>query len=61
MPVSSLYPDVVMVLSKLDVQGKSFLHMYLCSVAEGGEPRMVITDRRNTPLARRIVMSCTIQ
>ena len=61
MPVSSLYPDVVLVLSKLDVQGKSFLHMYLCSVAEGGEPRMVITDRRNTPLARRIVMSCTIQ
>ena len=61
MPVSSLYPDGVSVLSKLDVQGKSFLHMYLCSVAEGGEPRMVITDRRNTPLARRIVMSCTIQ
>ena len=60
-PVSSLYPDGVSVLSKLDVQGKSFLHMYLCSVAEGGEPRMVITDRRNTPLARRIVMSCTIQ
>ena len=61
MPVSSLDPDVVLVLSKLDVQGKSFLHLYLCSVAEGGEPRMVITDRRNTPLARRIVMSCTIQ
>ena len=43
------------------VQGKSFLHMYLCSVAEGGEPRMVITDRKNTPLAKRMVMSCTIQ
>ena len=41
-------------------QGKSFLHMYLCSVAEGGEPRMVITDRRNTPMAKRVVMSCSV-
>merc|ERR1711962_127927 len=41
-------------------EGKSFLHMYLCSVAEGGEPRMVITDRKNTPLAKRVIMSCTI-
>ena len=42
-------------------QGKSFLHMYLCSVAEGGQPRMVITDRRNTPVAKRVIMSCSIQ
>ena len=41
-------------------QGKSFLHLYLCSVAEGGEPRMVMTDRKNTPLAKRIIMSCVI-
>ena len=41
-------------------QGKSFLHMYLCSVAEGGEPRMVRTDRQNTPLAKRVVMSCSL-
>ena len=45
----------------MSAQGKSFLHMYLCSVAEGGEPRMVITDRRNTPVARRVIMSCSIQ
>ena len=42
------------------LQGKSFLHLYLCSVAEGGEPRMVMTDRKNTPLAKRIIMSCVI-
>jgi len=41
-------------------KGKSFLHLYLCSVAEGGEPRMVITDRKNTPLPKRVIMSCTI-
>ena len=42
------------------LQGKSFLHLYLCSVAEGGEPKMVITDRKNTPLPKRIIMSCVI-
>ncbi|XP_023344302.1 uncharacterized protein LOC111713624 [Eurytemora carolleeae] len=41
-------------------KGKSFLHLNLCSVAEGGEPRMVITDRKNTPLPKRVIMSCTI-
>ena len=56
-----LKSKVTGVTQKNPVQGKSFLHMYLCSVAEGGEPRMVITDRRNTPLAKRVVMSCTIQ
>jgi len=41
-------------------KGKSLLHMYLCSVAEGGEPRMVITDKKNTPIAKRLIMTCTI-
>ncbi len=41
-------------------RGKSFMHMYLCSFAEGGEPNMVVSDRRNTPLAKRIVLSCVI-
>ena len=41
-------------------KGKSFMHMYLCTVAEGGEPNMVITDRKNTPLAKRIILACTI-
>ena len=54
--MTNCYHDV-----KLDsIQGKSFLHLYLCSVAEGGEPRMVMTDRKNTPLAKRIIMSCVI-
>ena len=45
---------------RIALQGKSFLHLYLCSVAEGGEPKMVITDRKNTPLPKRIIMSCVI-
>jgi len=53
--------DEIVEITKWGHRGKSFLHLYLCSVAEGGEPRMVITDRRNTPLAKRVIMSCTIQ
>jgi len=53
-------PDEIAEIVKWGNQGKSFLHLYLCSVAEGGEPRMVITDRKNTPLAKRLIMSCTI-
>jgi len=41
-------------------QGKSFMHMYLCSYAEGGEPNMVITDRKKTPLAKRVLLTCSI-
>jgi len=47
-------------ISKWGNKGKSFLHMYLCSVAEGGQPRMVITDKKNTPLPKRIIMQCVI-
>ena len=42
------------------MQGKSFLHLYLCSVAEGGQPNMVITDKKNTPLPKRVIMMCSI-
>merc|ERR1712130_597251 len=57
-----LYPDTeeILEITKWGNKGKSFLHLYLCSVAEGGEPRMVITDRKNTPLAKRVIMSCVI-
>ena len=41
-------------------QGKSFMHMYLCSYMEGGEVRMVINDRRNTPFLKRAILACTI-
>merc|ERR1711970_1417121 len=56
-------PDIeeIVEITKWGHRGKSFLHIYLCSGAEGGEPRMVITDRKNTPLAKRVIMSCTIQ
>merc|ERR1719483_1678477 len=57
-----LFPDTqeILEITKWGNQGKSFLHLYLCSVAEGGEPRMVITDRKNTPLPKRVIMLCTI-
>ena len=32
----------------------------LISVAEGGQQRMVITDKKNTPLPKRIIMKCVI-
>eukprot|EP00088_Acartia_fossae_P052589 TRINITY_DN59469_c0_g1_i1.p1 TRINITY_DN59469_c0_g1~~TRINITY_DN59469_c0_g1_i1.p1 ORF type:complete len:154 (+),score=23.08 TRINITY_DN59469_c0_g1_i1:32-463(+) len=56
------YPDYeeIAEIIKWGNKGKSLLHMYLCSVAEGGEPRMVITDRKNTPLAKRLIMTCSI-
>jgi len=56
-------PDIeeIVEITKWGHKGKSFLHMYLCSVAEGGEPRMVITDRKNTPVVKRVIMSCSIQ
>jgi hypothetical protein len=41
-------------------QGKNFMHMYLCTFVEGGEPNMVIADRKATPLAKRVILSCTI-
>lgn len=41
-------------------RGKSFMHMYLCSYAEGGEPNMVVTDRKNTPIAKRIIYMCSV-
>jgi len=45
-------------------QGKSFMHMYLCSFVErrGNEDvHMAINDRRNTPFVKRAILACTIQ
>ena len=42
-------------------QGKTFMHMFLCSFCEGGEPRMIVADRKATPLAKRLILACTIQ
>lgn len=44
-------------------QGKSFMHMYLCSFVErrGNEDvHMAINDKRNTPFVKRVILSCTI-
>lgn len=44
-------------------QGKGFMHMYLCSFVErrGNEDvHMAINDKRNTPLVKRVILSCTI-
>jgi len=44
-------------------QGKSFMHMYLCSFVErrGNEDiHLAINLKRNTPLVKRIILSCTI-
>lgn len=56
------YPDLaeIVEITKWGNKGKSFLHLYLCSVAEGGQPNMVITDKKNTPLPKRVIMMCTI-
>ena len=56
------YPDnaEIVEISKWGNMGKSFLHMYLCSVAEGGQQRMIITDKKNTPLPKRMIMLCVI-
>ena len=40
--------------------GKSFMHMYLCSFAEGGDPNMVVADKKATPLPKRVLLMCTI-
>jgi len=57
-----VWPDTteIVEITKWGNRGKSFLHMYLCSVAEGGQQRMVITDKKNTPLPKRIIMKCVI-
>ena len=56
------FPDnaEIVEISKWGNMGKSFLHMYLCSVAEGGQQRMIITDKKNTPLPKRMIMLCSI-
>merc|ERR1711936_616029 len=56
------FPDnaEIVEISKWGNMGKSFLHMYLCSVAEGGQQRMIITDKKNTPLPKRMIMLCVI-
>ena len=56
------FPDntEIVEISKWGHMGKSFLHMYLCSVAEGGQQRMIITDKKNTPLPKRMIMLCVI-
>ena len=41
-------------------RGKSFMHMYLCTFAEGGEVKMALADKKNTPLAKRVVLACVI-
>ena len=41
-------------------KGKTFMHMYLCSFTEGGEPNMNVADRKNTPLAKRLILACVI-
>jgi len=42
-------------------EGRSFMHMYLCTFMEGGEIKMVKEDKLKTPLAKRVILSCTIQ
>jgi len=42
-------------------EGRSFMHMYLCTYMEGGEIKMVKEDKLKTPLAKRVILSCTIQ
>jgi len=44
-------------------QGKSFMHMYLCSFVErrGNEDtHLAVNLKRNTPLVKRVILSCTI-
>ena len=42
-------------------QGRSFMHMYLCTFMEGGVVNMVKEDKKKTPLAKRAILACTIQ
>ena len=41
-------------------QGKSFMHMYLCSFVEGGAIKMELYDKKHTPLFKRVMLSCTV-
>ncbi|XP_040572875.1 uncharacterized protein [Lepeophtheirus salmonis] len=56
------YPNIVEMveMTKWAALGKSQMHMFLCSFVEGGEPNMVRTDRKNTPVAKRVILACTI-
>lgn len=57
------YPkiDEMMEISEQMYEGRSFMHMYLCTFMEGGEVNLAIQDRKKTPLAKRIILSCSIQ
>ena len=56
------YPDEgeMIEIAKWANKGKSFMHMYLCSLTEGGTPNMVIADKKATPLPKRVLLMCTI-
>ena len=41
-------------------QGRNFMHMYLCTFVDGGEPNMDIADRKATPIAKRAILACVI-
>eukprot|EP00095_Tigriopus_kingsejongensis_P007889 maker-scaffold720_size106930-snap-gene-0.12 protein:Tk07889 transcript:maker-scaffold720_size106930-snap-gene-0.12-mRNA-1 annotation:"migration and invasion enhancer 1-like" len=54
--------DELLEVTRWANKGKTFMHMYLCTVADGsGESNMIIADRKNTPIAKRIILACTIQ
>lgn len=62
---NNAWPDVDMMMeisTQMD-QGRSFMHMYLCTFMHfpPGEVIMIKEDKKKTPLAKRIVLSCTIQ
>ena len=56
------YPDEgeMIEIAKWANKGKSFMHMYLCSLSEGGTPNMVVADKKATPLPKRVLLMCTI-
>jgi len=41
-------------------EGKTFMHMYLCSFVEGGDIKMMLYDKRHTPMFKRVMLSCTV-
>jgi len=53
--------DEMIEISKQMDEGRSFMHMYLCTFMEGGEIQLARQDRKITPLPKRIILSCTIQ
>lgn len=53
-------PEELMNIAQQLDKGKSFMHLYLCSFMEGGEPRMVVADRKATPLVKRVILACTV-